>query len=100
MTKIIALFAALALPIALIGGCGSPSAVEDSRAAKTDQPFIFESHEYCIIGSKETRDGKSSCTNCKSQLGGDLGKADCLLRKGGDHVNDGVCTADGCYEVR
>ena len=56
---------------------------------------------YCIIGSKPTdTQGKSSCTNCKSQLSGDAGKADCLLRHQGDHVNDGECSASGCYEVR
>ncbi|PNB77375.1 hypothetical protein C1X30_28825 [Pseudomonas sp. FW305-BF6] len=60
---------------------------------------LFESNSYCIIGSKETINGQSSCTNCKSQLSGDAGKADCLLRKQGDHVNFGECTKDGCYEV-
>jgi hypothetical protein len=61
---------------------------------------IGTSHLFCNIGSKPTIDGKSSCTNCKSQLSGDAGKADCLVRHQGDHVNDGECQASGCYEIR
>jgi hypothetical protein len=58
------------------------------------------SHSYCIIGSKPTdAQGRSSCTNCKSQLSGDAGKSDCLIRLQGDHVNDGDCAAQACYEV-
>ena len=66
---------------------------------KVDPPKMPD-HSYCIIGSKESVDGKSSCRNCSSKIDGDLGKADCLGRWQGDHVNFGECPAKDCYEIK
>jgi hypothetical protein len=63
-------------------------------------PPTTPDHDYCIIGSKESIGGKSSCQNCSSKLDGDAGKADCLVRLQGDHVNFGSCPANDCYEIK
>lgn len=46
-------------------------------------------HEYCSVGG--TVDGVTRCSRCTSAVSGDAGKADCLARNLGSHVNFGTC---------
>jgi hypothetical protein len=56
--------------------------------------------DFCNVGSGGGAGGmKPSCTNCSSNFSGDVGKADCLLRHQGDHVDFGKCNPAECSTI-
>lgn len=42
---------------------------------------------------------KPKCKNCSSELSGDFGKGDCLVRHQGDHVDFGECKPSECSQI-
>lgn len=61
-------------------------------------PPLPERFAFCNI--TENMPGQQArCTNCSSNLSGDLGKADCLARHLGHYVKSGECTAVDCSTI-
>lgn len=54
---------------------------------------------YCSVGVPKYQE-KPPCSNCKSIFTGDIGKADCLVRHQGSHIDSGKCSSSKCSTIR
>lgn len=66
---------------------------------KGPPPVTVQRYDFCNIGPSIYPE-KPSCQNCASVFSGDGGKADCLVRHQGDHVNSGNCKPEDCSTIR
>ena len=60
-------------------------------------PPQLERFQFCNVTPNPP--GKPSCNECSSIFSGDVGKADCLVRHQGDHVDSGSCMPAACGAV-
>jgi hypothetical protein len=76
--------------------CGCTANVFRPGCQPVQPPQRFE---FCNVTPGAAPGDKPRCTNCSSNLSGDLGKADCLVRHQGEHVDSGACNPAECSTV-